>query len=268
MKKHFLVFFLVTIVLLSGCEETNVELAAEAGIDAIKAVTLRDRDVQLLARKASRHSDSKNRIAGPNNHYTIRLNRLTGSHVKSNGYDFNIKVYLSPQINAFAMSDGTIRIYSGLMDILNDKELLFVIGHEMGHIIEKHVKKKIMMAYAARSIRKGIASQENIAGDIARSTIGGVAETLMNTQFSQTEEKAADDFGILFLKKHGYEITAAVSALQKLDKLGNQHTIFSSHPDPGLRAKRMQEQIDSPDKIGGPSMFEKILTRIKRIFSA
>ena len=32
------------------------------------------------------------------------------------------------------MADGTIRVYSGLMDLMTDDELLFVIGHEMGHV--------------------------------------------------------------------------------------------------------------------------------------
>ena len=125
-----------------------------------------------------------------------------------------------------------------------------------------------MLAYAASSIRKGVASQENMAGEIARSVIGGVAETLMNSQFSQSEEKAADDYGIRFLKNHGYDVKAAVSALEKLDRAGRQHTIFSSHPDPGLRARRMQEQIDSPGKEENMSMFKRLLSWISSFFSS
>jgi putative metalloprotease len=35
-------------------------------------------------------------------------------------------------VNAFATADGTIRIYSGLMEMMTDDELIFVIGHEIG----------------------------------------------------------------------------------------------------------------------------------------
>ncbi|GAB6194483.1 hypothetical protein JCM39068_42370 [Desulfocastanea catecholica] len=45
-----------------------------------------------------------------------RLKKLTDQHVKQDGLVFNFKVYEIPEINAFAMADGTMCIYSGLMD--------------------------------------------------------------------------------------------------------------------------------------------------------
>jgi Zn-dependent protease with chaperone function len=36
------------------------------------------------------------------------------------------------------MADGSIRIYSGLMEMMDDEKLLFVLGHEMGQVVEKH----------------------------------------------------------------------------------------------------------------------------------
>ena len=185
MKTYFFTTILFFSLLFAGCEDTNLSVATDAGIDAIKAITLSDKDVKALALKASRQSDIKHRVAPLSNPYGKRLYKLVGKNYSSDGYDFNFKVYLSPTVNAFAMADGTIRIYSGLMDMLNDRELLFVVGHEMGHVVEKHIKKKIQMAYAGRAIRKGIASQENIAGDIARSSLGGLIERLVNAQFSQ-----------------------------------------------------------------------------------
>lgn len=40
------------------------------------------------------------------------------------------------------MADGTIRVNSGLMDVMNDGELRFILGHEMGHVVERHIKKR------------------------------------------------------------------------------------------------------------------------------
>lgn len=262
--KHFILYILtLSILTCYGCEETNLNIAADAGLDALKAVTLTDDNVKALALKASQQSDSKHRLASLSNPYGKRLYRLVGQTYQSDGYQFNFRVYLSPTVNAFAMADGTIRIYSGLMDMLNDEELLFVVGHEMGHVVKKHIKKKIRLAYAGRAIRKGIASQENIAGDIARSSLGGFVEALVNAQFSQQEEREADDYGIAYLQKENYRIQSAVSALNKLATLGKNHNFLSSHPAPKERAKRLQDQIDHPDKIGQPSGFEKWMTWLK-----
>jgi len=256
---------LLALFLFFGCENTNPYLAVDAGLDALKAVTLSDEDVKLLAAEASKQSDAKNRMAGSGDAHGNRLKKLVGDRTDSDGYAFDFKVYLSSQVNAFAMADGAIRIYSGLMDMMNDEELLFVVGHEMGHVVERHIRKKIMLAYAANAVRKGIASQESLVGDLARSALGGFVQALVNAQFSQAEEKEADDFGLAFIKKHGLDARSAVSALQKLDTLGKGHSFLSSHPDPALRAQRLQDQIDHPDQdqAAAPSFMDRIIDKIK-----
>jgi putative metalloprotease len=243
MKRLTLLFLLCLSLLTSGCEDVDLFLVTEAGIDAVKAVVLSDETVRELAAQTAQFSDSQNKIAASENNYSQRLKKLTDQHVKQDGLVFNFKVYETPEINAFAMADGTIRIYSGLMNMMDDGELLFVIGHEVGHVMKDHVRKKIRLAYAGRAVRKGAASMNNEVGDIVRSQIGGFAEKLLNAQFSQKEEREADDYGLAFLIDTGHESEAAVSALRKLATLGNNHSFLSSHPAPGKRAKRLAAQL-------------------------
>jgi len=265
MKKSLLIV-ICSLFLLFGCEDTNIELATQAGLDALKAVTLSDKDVKMLAVRAASQSDQKNQVAGDSNPYGRRLKKLVGNGFQSDGYVFNFKVYLSNQVNAFAMADGTIRIYSGLMDMMNDEELLFVVGHEMGHVVKKHIKKKIMLAYAASAVRKGVASQESVVGDIARSGIGGLLQILLNAQFSQEEERQADDFGLFYLKQNKINPSSAVSALEKLATLGKGHSFLSSHPDPEFRAERIKKQVNDPESINEIGMFEKLINYVLDFF--
>ena len=187
-------------------------------------------------------SDSKHTVATPESSYVQRLERLLGSRYEWMNQKFNFEIYLSQQINAFALADGSIRIYSGLMDKMTDKELLFVLGHEMGHVIEDHVKEKLRLAYAGSALRKAIASQEGYAGEIAGSVLGAFAQNLLNAQFSQKEEREADDYGVAFLRDQGLEKKAAVSALMKLAQSGGAHSFLSSHPAPESRAERLRQQ--------------------------
>lgn len=229
---------------LAGCEDTDIMTATDAGLDAVRAITLSDKDVQEIAVKSAQYSDKRHTLAPPDNKYAKRLGQLVGQQFQDGSMKFNFGVYISPEVNAFAMANGTIRVYSGLMDLLDDGELRFVIGHEMGHVMKNHIRKKIQLAYAASAVRKGLASQNNTAGDIARSLFGGLAETLMNAQFSQLEEKEADDYGLGFLRREKFEPKDAVSALKKLAGLGSSHSFLSSHPDPEKRAERMQAQLE------------------------
>ena len=242
--KYMVVAFCFCMLLQSGCENTDMQMAADSGKDALKALTFSDKDVQEIASQSSQYLDKKHTLATPENTYAKRLNLLVDQNLQDGNVKFNYGVYVSPEVNAFAMANGSIRIYSGLMDMLNDGELRFVIGHEMGHVMKNHIRKKIRLAYAASAVRKGIASQNNNAGNVARSLFGDFAESLLNAQFSQLEEKEADDYGLVFLKREKSEPQDAVSALKKIAKLGKAHSFLSSHPDPDKRAQRLQAQLE------------------------
>lgn len=247
-KKIFILLGVCCLIIL-GCEDTNMRLATEAGMEAVKALTLSEDQVRQLSAKTADYLDNKHRIAPPDNPYAERLRRLVADHEKEEGYKFHYKVYLSSKVNAFALADGNIRVYRGLMDMLNDEELLFVLGHEMGHIIKEHTQEKMRLALAGSALRKGVASQQNIVGDLARSSLGGFVEQLLSAQFSQQEEREADDFGLSFMQQEGYSSIMAVSALKKLSTLGGNHSFLSTHPAPKERAERLQNRLQNPDKV-------------------
>ncbi|MBU0480369.1 MAG: M48 family metallopeptidase [Proteobacteria bacterium] len=242
-RAYFMLLLIAFSGALPGCENTDMQLATEAGIDAYKAVTLSDQAVAELAAKSSAAMDSRHRIAPADSGYAKRLRAVVGDLHEQDGYAFDYRVYVKDEVNAFAMADGTIRIFSGLMDMIDDGELRFVIGHEMGHVVKQHTRKQLRLAYAASAVRKGLAAQDGGAADLARSQLGGLVERLMGAQFSQLEEKVADDYGLDFLKAHGQAPESAVSALTKLAGLGSGHSFLSSHPDPALRAERINLQI-------------------------
>lgn len=264
-------FLLIAVLLfaLGGCENTDVRLATEAGLEAVTAFTLSDEAVRELAKNSAAYIDREHAIAPVDNEYAQRLARLVGRHQVEDTIAFDYKVYLDDTVNAFAMADGTIRIYSGLMKMLDDGELRFVIGHEMGHVVKQHIRWKMQLAYAASAVRKGVASQNSTLGDLARSELGGFAELFLGSRFSQMEEKVADDYGLQFLQKKDYNSGDAVSALRKLATLGAKHSFLSSHPDPGKRAERLQLQIEGkalPIEETSKSIVAQVLAFFQQLF--
>lgn len=263
-KLHTLTPVLVILCLLvTGCEETNVGTAKQAWADVVRAAALADEDVENLAVEIARQWDLKHSVAAADNPYALRLQHLVGDIDGYDGHAFDYKVYLLPTVNAFAMADGTIRIYSGLMDMLDDRELLFVVGHEMGHVVKKHIKRKISMAYLSSVVRKAMASQQNEAGEIARSALGAFAEKLRNAQFSQQEEREADDYGVLFLIERGYDRQPAISTLTKLAGLGANHNFLSSHPAPQERAERLGKNGYDPHTVSESTVPQRLWAWLK-----
>lgn len=108
--------------------------AAQAAADAVTAVTLSDDDVAAICKEAVDWMDENNPVSAEDNEYGARLKRLTGNLDNYDGLNLNFKVYKVTDINAFACGDGSIRLFSSLMDIMDDDELMAIIGHEIGHI--------------------------------------------------------------------------------------------------------------------------------------
>ena len=99
----------------------------QATVDVLKAADLSDDEVQRMAAQYVRYCDAQNRVAPADDPYADRLARLTGRYVAVNGIPLNFKVYKTSAVNAFATADGSIRVFSGLMDRLGDDELMAII---------------------------------------------------------------------------------------------------------------------------------------------
>jgi putative metalloprotease len=206
-------------------------------LDVLQAATLTNAQIRTLSKQAVEAQDKENRLAPAGNAYQQRLQRLIAKHQTENGVALDFQVYLKNEMNAFALANGSVRVYSGLMDKLTDEELLFVIGHEIGHVIHGHSKKAAQVSYSVSAARKGVAALGGVPGQIAQSAIGEFSQVLISAQFSQVEEKQADDYGLSFLQRNGHNPQAAVTALRKLGNEGGG--LLSSHPNPQDRATRI-----------------------------
>ncbi|GKS89701.1 M48 family metallopeptidase [Acidovorax sp. SUPP2539] len=227
-----------------GSSSSSTENKAGAALDVFKAVTVSDEELKTVSLQYRNYEDRTENAAPANNKYAQRLARLTRKHVNEDGMKLNFKVYLSKDVNANATADGSIRVYSGLMDMMNDQELLGVIGHEIGHVKLQHSLSAMRTAYMASAGRKA-ASAAGGVGRLADSDLGALGEKLVNSQFSQSQETAADDYGLAFMKKHKYKVQAMESAFRKIASLsgksGGMDAMLSTHPDAGGRADRMRD---------------------------
>lgn len=216
-----------------------------AAMDLVKAATVTDAEVKSSSLQYRQYEATQVKIASNGNKYGARLARLTKRHTNEDGLKLNFKAILDSNVNANATADGSVRVYSGLMDLMNDQELLGVIGHEIGHVKLGHTLSKTRSALLASATRKAAASSGGAAGLLAKSELGGFGEKLFNSQFSQSAETESDDYGLAFMKKHKYNVKAMESAFRKLaaggDKGDAMSNMLSSHPDPAKRADRMRD---------------------------
>jgi len=238
MKKQ-LSAILCVITALTACEGMDSQQVTMLAIETASIFTYTDQQAALEAAKFMPQQDQKNKVAPASNRYAQRLARLTDRHRTELGKKFNYKVYLSQEVNAFAASNGDVRVYQGLMELLTDDELRFVLGHEISHVHLGHVKKKQWLARSTNLALKGLSTIEQTRG-IASGIWGQLGATFVNSRFSQYEELQADKVAISFMKRNGYNTNAAIGALQKLASKGKTGGFLSSHPNPEKRVKQIR----------------------------
>jgi len=143
------------------------------------------------------------------------------------------------------MANGCIRVYSGLMDMMTDDEVLGVVGHEIGHVALGHTKKAMQTAYTVSAARDaaGAAGGATVAA-LNSSQLGDLTEKFINAQFSQSQESDADDYSFDQLQAKKLNTRGLVTAFQKLAELdGGKSDMMSSHPSSAKRAQHIEDRI-------------------------
>lgn len=190
---------------------------------------------------------------------------------------FTVTLLNSPVHNAFAVPGGYVYTTRQLVALMNNEaELAGVMGHEVGHVAARH------------SQRRQQASQRNsilgVLGAIGSSVLLGnsaVGDTLSRTflegsqlltlRFSRQQELEADDLGILYLNRAGYDpramstVLGSLAAQNALDARvqGRNATVpewASTHPDPASRVQTAAAK--ARDLTGGVTNRDIFLSRI------
>ncbi|HCK33115.1 MAG TPA: peptidase M48 family protein [Rhodospirillaceae bacterium] len=173
--------------------------------------------------------------------YVNNIGQKIAKHTERDDVKYTFTVVDSPVVNAFAVPGGYIYISRGLMALANDEALLAsVIGHEIGHITARHSAQQQSQGVLANL---GLAAL-SIATD-APAALGQAASLgadLYLKSYSRKHEHQADELGIRYLYRAGYNPSASAEFLEQLEAEGNLNALiegknanavpeyFSTHP--------------------------------------
>lgn len=261
------------LLVLFGLSKANAQINfGEKALGAVQkgvtGFTFSDADAAALSKAAVDKMDAEHIVAGPKDPYTIRLNKVFGKYTSGDGYTLNYKVYKLNEVNAFATADGSVRVYSGLMDIMDDNELLAVIGHEIGHVANHDSRDGMKAAYKKEALIDAAASQSNKVAAVTDSQLAKLGSVMIDSKHSRKQESEADEFSYNFMKKNGYNVNAVSSAFSILAKMseGTQASflerMMSSHPDSKERAESAKQRAEK-DGLYKPYVQEKAVVATK-----
>ena len=252
LKKLFVVCALFCAPAMVMHAQFNLKKAVGSAAKVAQAVTLSDEQMAAYVKESVDWMDKNNPVLPEDNPYTQRLRRLTEGITDADGIPLNFKVYNVIDVNAFACPDGSVRVFSSLMDIMNDDELMGIIGHEIGHVIKRHSKNAFKTQLLTGAAKDAIGATGGKAAQLTESQLGDLGESLVNAKFSQKQEKEADNCGYDFLVANGRNPWGMVMSFEKFLNMEQEagtkqsyiNKMFSSHPETQSRIDAMKKRCE------------------------
>lgn len=179
--------------------------------------------------------------------YVNRVGRWVALQSDRPDLKWTFGVIQTNDINAFAAPGGYVFITRGLYAKLKDEaELAGVLGHEIGHVQEKHhlkvVQKSQLLDIGTSIVKKKLAKGESAVQHL----IGSGAEILARG-LDKDAEFEADRIGVVLAARADYDVWGLPSVLQEISAVSSSDStvgmLFKTHPPPDERLARLADSM-------------------------
>lgn len=160
--------------------------------------------------------------------------------VERRDINYTCTVLDSPVINAFALPGGYVNINRGILAFANSEaEVAAVLAHEMAHVTAKHISER----YSQSTLTQlGAAALSIGLGSSAANNLIGLGANMYLASYTRGQESEADELGIRYLNRAGYDPaamagfltalqrSAQLEALEQGDAYKEMRSFMSTHP--------------------------------------
>lgn len=202
------------------------------GLQAYQEVLSQERVIE-----AGREAELVRRIAE-------RLARVTGAEAR--GFDWDVSLVDSPQKNAFCLPGGKIVVYTGILPVAKTEAgLAAIMGHEMAHATLRHGGQRVLRQNMTQALLTGasmsIADMDYSQQRAIMAALGAGAQYGAILPFSREHENEADELGLLYMARAGYDPREAVELWRRMGaaERGGPPEFASTHPSSGTRIERL-----------------------------
>ena len=167
--------------------------------------------------------------------------------------EFRVYVVDNPEWNAMAAPNGSVYVFSGLLDDMDDDEVAIVLGHEMAHATHEHSRRQYKQGlWIQMAMMGGITAAQSAIGSRGGRDMVGTAAMLggsaWSNSYSRAHEDQADRVGLRYAHEGGYDVGKAPNLWRRFArKYGSQNGVanffFSGHSDASDRARNMEKEV-------------------------
>ncbi len=200
----------------------------------------REQHPQILAKFGGSYDDA---TVGA---YVDRIGQSLARQSDLPNLAFTFTLLDSDVVNAFALPGGYVYVSRGLLALAtSEAELAGVLSHEIGHVTARHSAQRY-----SQSVVAGLGSA--ILGAVVGGELGQVAQygaSAYLQSYSRGQEFEADQLGVRYLARAGYDTAAMASFLAKLQAQSALEARASGQPDPAARFNIMSTHPRTADRV-------------------
>ncbi len=194
------------------------------------------------------------RDAALNDYVREVVSRLADAH----SGDIRTYIMRTPYFNASMAPNGMMQVWTGLMlRAQNEAQLAAVLGHEIGHYLERHTLQRVRAAREQGDLAAVLGIGLGVAGVGALSNISNLMILANLYAFSRDQERQADQIGIELMSAAGYApIEASAVWAQLIEERSadpdpkSGGVLFATHPSSEERMQTLKTQAESFEKPG------------------
>ena len=216
MQKHF-IFILLSGLVISACTTTPVSnRSALILIPKSQEISLGIQSYNEILKREKESEDTQL------NQIIRRVGQRIASVSDMPKLEWEIKLIESDQKNAFALPGGKIAIYTGILSVAkNEAGLATVMSHEIAHVIARHGAQRMtqQMLLQGAMIGAGLSMKNSTQKNIVLSALGVGVLYGFTLPFSRLHESEADQIGLIYMAKAGYDPNEAINFWQRFGQV-------------------------------------------------
>jgi len=162
-------------------------------------------------------------------------------------FEWQVALVDSPEVNAFCLPGGKIVVYTGILPVAgSDAGLATVMGHEVAHAIAEHGAERVLreqVSNTAVSVAAGGIAQDAGQYQQIAALLGAGAQVGLKLPWGRKQETEADQIGLIYMARAGYDPRASVDFWRRMAKVGGGKggpEYLSTHPSEQRRVRDLQ----------------------------
>lgn len=194
-----------------------------------------------------------------------RVGERVAAVVNRPDFEWEFRLIESDQVNAFCLPGGKIAVYTGILPIMQTEAgMAVVIGHEVAHAVARHGPERMSQQMTVSVLQEGLkhglkdSSPTFQSGALKAFGVGATVGAIL--PFSRDHELEADNLGLMYAARAGYDPSEAVPLWERMGGAGGKAPpeFLSTHPHVEnritqlneLMPKAMQEYEAAPQQYG------------------